>query len=264
MFQVNGDRWFYHPTREVYALPDEFGLDYQSVEFASEGLCLHGWFFPAKVDAKGTVVHFHGNAGNLTSHFSHVAWMPAAGWNVLCFDYRGYGESQGKPTRPGTVADGHAAIDYAASRPGVDASRIVLFGQSLGGAVATVVAAQRKDLGGVVLEGAFSSYQGAASFVCQQTWFLAMAASTLAGGLISAGLDPIDHVASIAPTPILFITGTADTICDHRQTLDLHEAARDPKSLWVIEDGRHTSSLTETNGEGTRRIDEFLTRCVDA
>ncbi len=262
MFLINGDRWFYHPTREVYALPDEFGLDYQSVEFACEGLRLHGWFFPTGGDAKGTVVHFHGNAGNMTSHFPHVAWMPAAGWNVLCFDYRGYGESQGKPTRQGTVADGHAAIDYVAARPDVDSSRVLLFGQSLGGAVGTVVAAQRKDLRGVVIEGAFSNYRREAGFVCQQTWFLAGAASALAGGLISAGLDPIDHVASIAPTPMLFITGTADTICDYRQTLDLHVAAGEPKALWVIENGRHTSSLTETDGEGARRIDDFLTRCV--
>lgn len=266
MLGVNANGWFYQPTREVYALPDEFGLSYQSVEFgstdASPETKLHGWFFPAMETAKGTVIHCHGNAGNITSHFSNIAWLPAAGWNVFCFDYQGYGRSAGRPTREGTVKDVHAAIDYVTSRSGLDSGRVLLFGQSLGGAVATVAAAQRNDLRGVVVEGAFSSYQREAAFICQQTWFLAGAASALARGLVSTGLDPIDHVADVAPTPLLFITGTADTICDHQQTLDLHAAAREPKSLWVIENGRHTSALFETNGEGKRRIDEFFTRCV--
>lgn len=256
------DVFFYHPSRDVYALPSEFGLSYKSVFFESDGHRLHGWFLPARGTPRGTVVHCHGNAGNITGHFPYVAWMPAFGWNVLCFDYRGFGRSGGRTTRGGTVADCHAAIDYIRSRGDVDASRVALFGQSLGGAVAIVAAADRDDLVGVAVEGSFASYRREADFVCKQSWLLWGAAPLVSHLLVSPGYDAIDHVARIAPTPTFFIAGTADAICDYRQTIDLHAAAGEPKALWLIEDGRHTAALTETDGEGQNRLHAFFSSCL--
>jgi pimeloyl-ACP methyl ester carboxylesterase len=262
MSRLRGDRWFYRPTDLIYAHPEDFELTYEPVLFTSAGRQLHGWFFPAGADAKGTIVHCHGNAGNITGHFQYVAWMPASGWNVLCFDYRGFGQSEGSSSRPGTIADAHAAIDYVQSREDLEGTRVMLFGQSLGGAIAVVTAADRKDLCGVAVEGAFSDYRLEASFICRKSllwWFGASIAGRL---LIAPGCDPIDYVARIAPTPTFFITGTADSTCDYRQTLDLHRAACAPKSLWVINDGAHTTALTETDGEGQRRLDAFFNDCL--
>ena len=87
------------------------------------------------------MVQLHGNAHNVSSHYRYVTWLVAEGVNVLCFDYRGYGLSEGKPERAGILKDSRAAIRYAASRPDVDPDRIVLLGQSLGGANAVVAAA---------------------------------------------------------------------------------------------------------------------------
>ncbi len=256
------DRLFYHPTSAVHGHPEDFELEYESVEFTSDGNLLHGWFFPAKNAAKGTVVHCHGNAANITGHFKYVSWMPSHNWNVLCFDYQGYGLSTGKPSRQGTIDDTHAAIDYVLKRRDVDTGKIALFGQSLGGAVAIVVAAARNDLKGVAVEGAFASYQQEAVYASKNNLLLWGAASLFGSTLISPGLDPIDYVAAIAPTPTFFISGTADTICDPQQTINLHTTAGEPKSLWVIESGSHTGALTETNGEGIRRLDHFLSQCV--
>ncbi len=271
MERLRGDHWFYGPTREVYGAPEELNLDYESIFFESHGERLHGWFFPANLVAacdgptepKGTVIHCHGNGGNITGHFRYVTWMPSRGWNVFVFDYRGFGQSTGHPSRPGTVADTHAAVGYAASRGDVDPGRLVLFGQSLGGAVGIVAASQRDDLRAVAIEGAFSSYRREASFVCKQHVLL-WGVAPLARLLVAEGLDAIDYVGGIAPTPTFFITGTADRICDYRQTLDLHAAAGEPKSLWVIEDGSHTCALADTDedDEGMRRLDEFFTRWV--
>jgi len=263
MRRLRGDRWFYHPSKQVYANPEESELAYESVCFRSEGHRLHGWFFPSALDAKGTVIHCHGNGGNITGHFQFVAWMPAWGWNVFCFDYQGFGQSQGRPTRAGTIADTRAAIDYVLSREDLDRQRVMLFGQSLGGAVAIAAAAGRRDLCGVAVEGAFSDYRREARFVCKQSLLLWSFAPLVSLLLIEPGHDPLDCVARIAPTPTFFITGTADRICDYRQTLDLHRAAREPKSLWVIEGGRHTGALTETDGEGPRRLDAFFSECAE-
>ncbi len=271
MDRLRGDRWFYHPSRKVYGHPAEFDLTYESVFFDGEagrpsadgqGARLHGWFFPAETTAKGTVIHCHGNAGNITGHFQFVAWMPSYGWNVLCFDYQGYGRSRGRPSRPGTITDACAAIDYARSRDDVDDSRLVLFGQSLGGAIGITAAAGRDDLRGVAVEGAFSDYRREARFVCRQSLILWGLAPLVGGVLVEPGYEPIDRVSAIAPTPTFFITGTDDRICDPAQTLALHAAAGEPKSLWVIEGGRHTSALTETECEGPRRLDAFFTDCV--
>ena len=262
MPQTKGDRWFYYPSREVYAqLEDEGIVAHESVHFSSGGAQLHGWFLPAEGNPKGTVVHCHGNAGNITGHFSYVAWMPTIGWNVLVFDYRGFGQSEGRPTREGTIADAHAAIDYVRAREDVDESRIVLFGQSLGGAVGIVAASQRKDLRSVAIEGAFSEYRREARFVCKRT-ILLWGLSPLIPWFVGPGYDPIDHVAKIAPTPTFFITGTADSVCDHRQTLDLHAAAGEPKSLWVIQEGHHVGALVDTDGEGRQRLDAFFSKCA--
>ena len=261
MRRTTGDRWFYHPTRHVYAHPEDESLVYEPVRFPANDERLHGWFFPAVGNARGTVIHCHGNAGNITGHFTYVAWMPACGWNVLVFDYQGFGRSKGRATRAGTIADANAAIDYARSRVDVDETRLVLFGQSLGGAIAIVTAAERHDLRAVAVEGAFCDYRREARFICKRTWFL-WGAAPLTNLLIGPGYDPIDYVARIAPTPTFFITGTADAVCDYRQTLDLHETAGEPKSLWVIQEGHHTGALTETDGEGQQRLDAFFSECV--
>lgn len=257
-----GDGLFYFPTKHVYGRPETYDLDFQSVEFNSaDGTRLHGWFFPAVGDARGTVVHCHGNAGNITGHFESVKWLPAAGWNVFCFDYRGYGQSGGHPTREGTIQDALAAVASVRQREDVDPNRIVMLGQSLGGAVGVVVAAQCPTIRGIAVEGAFSHYRTEAAFICRQNIFFHPIAGLLSRALISEGLEPIDWVGRIAPKPILFVCGTADRIVEYHQTVALHEAAGEPKSLHVIEGGGHTDSMCEPGG--CERFAKFFSYCVD-
>lgn len=257
-----GDRLFYFPTREVYGRPEMYHLAYESVNFGGrDDAVLHGWFFPARSAPNGTVVHCHGNAGNITGHFEHVRWLPAEGWNVLCFDYRGYGRSPGRPTRSGTIQDAHAAVSYVRSRPDVDAHRVVILGQSLGGAVGTVVAAQCPSVRGLAIEGAFSNYRTEAVFVSRQNILMAPVARLLASTLISTGYDPIDWVSHIAPRPTLFVCGTDDRIVDYRQTVALHDAAGEPKSLCVIDGGAHTDAMNDP--QGRQRFLEFFKTCID-
>lgn len=256
------DRLFYYPTRSVYGKPETYGLAYESVFFDStDGACLHGWFFPASGQARGTVVHCHGNGGNITGHFEHVRWLPAEGWNVLCFDYRGYGSSTGRPTREGTIEDGKAAVAYVESRADVDPKRIVVFGQSLGGAVGIVVTAQCPTVRGIAVEGAFSQYRAEAAFIAKQNILMRSVAGVLTRMLISEGLDPIDWVGRIAPRPSLFVCGTDDSIVDYRQTIALHAAAGEPKQLHVIDGGGHTGSVSEQDGR--KRFAGFFENCVD-
>ena len=88
---------------------------------APDGSKLHAWFLPAQGRAKGTVLHLHGNAANVSNHLPLVAWLPPRGFNVLTLDYRGFGRSQGTPSLDGVVDDAAAALEYLRTRTGVDA-----------------------------------------------------------------------------------------------------------------------------------------------
>jgi fermentation-respiration switch protein FrsA (DUF1100 family) len=257
------DRRFYRPTNLVYDDPREYGLVYEEMIFASGGERLVGWLFRATDSmqggggAKGTIVHCHGTGGNLTAQFRYIAELPALGWNVFCFDYRGYGGSTGEPSRAGLVADVHAAVDRARTVSDIDPARIVMFGQSLGGAVGLVAAAERTDLRSVVAEGAFSSHQDAARFHCRRSLLLFWA-TPLIRRVVPAGFDAIDAVGGVAPTPLLLVTGMKDRVCDPRQTEALYQAAREPRELWRLADGTHCGLMTEETPDGPGRLDRWL------
>ena len=226
----SADALFYHPDQTVYGTPESLGLSAEEVHFRTlDGPLLHGWWVPATGNAKGTVVYCHGNHRNLTHHARFVAWFPRHGFHLLLFDYRGYGRSEGTPTRAGTVADTMAAIDFALAR---DPERTVVFGHSLGGAVAIVAVAQRPAVRALVVEATFPSYRAAA---CAALPILC----PLACFLVSDGHDPEDALPRIPPRPLLVIHGTEDDIVPFRLGERLHALAGEPKEFFAFQAGGH-------------------------
>lgn len=133
---------FFYPDSVDYGRsPAQQNLEFEVVTIeSSDGV---GWFVPAVIDeeriqdaklAKGTVIHVHGNAANITNHWSLISWLPKAGYNVLTFDYRGYGRSDFvEPTIKGLFEDTIAVINFALNREDVRANNVFVLGQSLGG-----------------------------------------------------------------------------------------------------------------------------------
>jgi fermentation-respiration switch protein FrsA (DUF1100 family) len=235
-------RLFYYPNAHLYADPHTAGIDYEVVRYPSlNGRELVGLYFATPKTPKGTVVHFHGNFGNVSNHFSQSTFLLERGFDVLIFDYQGYGGSKGRPTPKHTVEDGLASVRYAESRrrgPG----GVAVFGQSLGAAVATVTAAREPGVRAAVLEAGFTSYRAIARDVLKRswvTWPLSWFAPTLA---VRRRYDPIDHVAMIAPRPVLLIHGDADLTIPVWMAERLFAAAGEPKSLWIIPGGEHLGS----------------------
>lgn len=252
---VGLDSKFYYPDDKVYLQPSELGLEYEDVTFpTSDGLTLSGWFLPARSAARGLVVHFHGNAANITGHVSQVHWLPEAGYHVLMFDYRGYGRSEGRVTRAGTIRDGHAALDYALSRPEAAGLPLLVYGQSLGGAVAIVVAAERPEVDAVVAESTFSSYRGIAALHARELVHLGWLARGLARITISDGHDPIDVVRRLAPRALLIIAAEDDRICFPELARELFDAAGEPKSFWLAPGAEHLGILEACPGELQRQV----------
>ncbi|MFH0907646.1 MAG: alpha/beta hydrolase [bacterium] len=250
---------FYHPTRVVYQTPAARSLKYEDVTFTSpDGTRLNGWFIPAVSNAHGTVIHFHGNAQNMTAHFTFADWVPEAGFNLFVFDYRGYGKSEGRISRRGVYEDSVAAIRYVQGRADVDPDRILIFGQSLGGANA-IAALGNNDFTGIraiVIDSSFYSYRRIVRDKIALIPVLSLLRWPLSYVVVGNAYSPANDVARLPRVPIVFIHGTADTVVPYEHSVDLYEKANPPKSLWMVPGGEHTEALT-------RFRDRYLQRMVD-
>lgn len=152
----------YFPDRVLVTTPDKEGLGYQTASFeAWDGVKLSGWFMPAD-EAKGVVLFFHGNAGNISHRIHYARFFHRMGLSVFLFDYRGYGESGGRPSEQGTYYDAEAALRYLAFSHKLPPSKIIFFGESLGGAVAAWLAQRHKPMA-LILQSSFTSIPDMAS-----------------------------------------------------------------------------------------------------
>ena len=244
---------FYYPDRYQYETPKRAGLAFDRVVFTSaDGTQLAGWFIPAvgvasPREAKGTVIQMHGNAQNMTAHWSFVDWLPLRGFNLFVFDYRGYGESDGKPDPKGVFEDAVAALDHLRGRTDIDASRLLVFGQSLGGTVAIAASgASSQGIRAVVAEAPFYSYSAIANDHLPG-----------AGMMMDDEWSASRYVAKLAPIPILFIHGTADQVVPYHHSTKLLAEAGEPKSLITINGGEHVDSMV-AQVHGRKYQDEMI------
>lgn len=236
---------FFQPHRYLVATPDKLGLAYQEVRFKTrDGLELYGWFLPAKGPAQGTILQLHGNAENISTHFASLAWMPARGFNVFTFDYRGYGGSEGVPTLEGVQIDIDAAMDAVLARSDVDKDRIVMYGQSLGGALAAYYVGhspRRDQLRALVLESAFSGYVDIVREKMADHWFT-WPFQWIPKLTVDDSFSPLPSMAEISPLPLLILHGDQDRIVPVHHGRRLYEAALEPKQLWIVPGAGHIQS----------------------
>jgi fermentation-respiration switch protein FrsA (DUF1100 family) len=246
---------FLHPGREPVLHPDKLGLRYEDVWLtAPDGAKLHGWYLPAAAPARGTVLHLHGNAENISTFIAAVWWLPAAGYNVLLVDYRGYGRSEGVATIDTVHEDARLALDAALLREGP----LFVFGQSLGGSAAMYAVAhhpQRARIAGVISEGAFSGYRRIAREKMNQLW-LTWPLQWPLSFLFSDEYAAQDAVARLSPVPLLLVHGAADEVVPPEHARRLFEAAGEPRELWVVPETGHIEAFTKA--ENRERLLAFL------
>jgi hypothetical protein len=198
----------------------------------SDGVKLHGWFFRSTSrPAAATILYFHGNGGNLSYYDWVGAELSGRGFDVLLFDYRGYGRSEGASAdERGLYADADAAYDFLTKARGVDARSVVLYGQSLGTAAAADVAA-RRECGALVLESGLSSAADMAGEI--MPW--------LPGFVRRLTKNKLDTAGKLARVgcPVLVAHGDRDEVIPVAQGRRLFDAARDPKRLLIVEGAGH-------------------------
>jgi uncharacterized protein len=250
-----GNQFFYFPTRDEPSTPAEWGLKYEPIHFKSaDSTPLHGWFIPAKnktaQTAKATIVFSHGNAGSISYHLGFCAWFAEAGYNVILYDYRGFGKSGGSVDRRGMINDVKAAFNYVRKRPDIDTSRLISYGHSLGGAQSVTALGESpvKGLRAIIIDGAFASYQAMAEAFGGQ----------LGASLVTDELAPKDFVKKLAPVPFLVVHGTKDEVVPVSQGKQLYQAAGQPKTLFEVPAGRHGTALSADQGAYRRKLIAWL------
>jgi len=250
---------FFYPDRVIVDTPNRHGIQYESLQIsAQDGTVLNAWFFPGSEPVHGTVLYLHGTRQNISAHFHRIAWLPGAGFNVLALDYRGYGESDGLPSVKGAEQDIDAAMQALLSRPDVDAERIFVFGQSLGGALAIRYVAHSRYRGNIralIADSAFADYR----LIAQETVGalpLMRALERIATSLVDDSYSPRAVVAAISPIPLLLIHGEADSVIGAHHSRLLFEIAEQPKEFWSIPGAGHIEATARARVR--QRLTSFL------
>lgn len=245
-------RLVYFPDigREFSATPRDAGLDYEEVRLdTADGESLHAWFVPAERE-RGTVLLFHGNAGNIAHRIEYLSMLHRLGYSSFIFDYRGYGKSSGKPSEPGTYRDAEAAWRYLTLTRNIEPRRIALLGESLGGAVAAWLAS-RQQPGALVLASAFTSVPDLGAEVYP---FLPVRLLSRFDYNTRAYLKDVR-------APLLIAHSREDEIIPYRHGLALFEAAREPKTFLEMRGG-HNDSFLFSRESWARELGGFLDRYV--
>ena len=234
------------PSRTLEVTPAVIGMDHEELTLiTTDGEQLHAWFIPHP-QARATLLFAHGNAGNISHRLDSIQVFHDIGLNVLIFDYRGYGQSTGKPSEKGTYRDADAAWAYLTVTRGIDPGKIILFGRSLGAAVIADLAA-RVAPAGVILESAFLSVPEMAATI--YPWLPVR-------WLASYRYDNGEKVARIT-RPLLIIHSRGDEIIPFEQGERLFQQASEPKQFLELR-GRHNDGFYVSKDEYLMAMGVFL------
>ena len=239
------------PSRSVVVTPHEVALDFQNVNINTEdGIQLDAWFIPHS-DARGTLLFFHGNAGNISHRLDSIKIFHRLRLNVFIFDYRGYGRSTGSPTEQGVYKDAQAAWNYLTQERGIPAQQIVLFGRSLGGAIATRLAA-RTQAGALIIESTFTSVPELAAKLYP---FLPVRLLARLDFNTRAELHSVN-------IPVLVIHSRDDEIIPFSHGQTNYDTANNPKQFIELRGG-HNDGFLISNNTYQQGIERFLQQHFD-
>ncbi len=242
-------RLVYFPEvgRALVATPRAAGLDFEEVRLTADDATLHGWWVPANA-ARGAVLVLHGNAGNISHRLEYLTMFNRLGYATLIVDYRGYGRSSGTPSEDGTYRDGEAAWRHLTEIRKFAPRDIVVFGESLGGGVATWLALQHPPRA-LVLASTFTSAPDLGAQV--YPWLPVRWLARIEYG----NRARIGQIAA----PVLIAHSKGDDIVPFSHGQALFDAAREPRQFLELRGG-HNDGFIFMREEWVREVGAFLDR----
>jgi uncharacterized protein len=224
----------YFPETKIARTPADLGLSHRELHFGTEdGERLHGWWITSRRSpVSGHILLCHGNGGNIGDRVIDADRLSGNGFNVLLFDYRGYGRSTGRPDEEGTYRDAAAARHALLSQPECDPTRVIYLGESLGGAIAVALAVKEPP-SGLVLQSTFTSLRALAHHHYP----------VIPSAVVPDAYPSIRRIASLR-APLLSLHGDRDEVVPISEGRALFEAAPEPKRMHVFRGLGHSDLVT--------------------
>lgn len=252
------NRLIFFPSSILEATPSALGLTYEDIWIPGDssrrrGVSqqIHNWWIPAdRPDAK-VVLHLHGNGYNVGANLSQADCFHRLGLSVLMVDYRGYGQSQGNfPTEKSAYEDARAAWNHLTQQQKISPNNIILFGHSLGGAIAIDLALEQPAAAGLIVQSSFTSMEAMVKKL-GQFWMFPV------NLILTHRFDSLSKVRSLR-LPVLYVHGTEDSLIPAAMGRALYEASSDPKFLTLIAGAEH-NDVPEVGGDSyLQALKEFI------
>jgi len=241
-------KMIFYPEKEISATPDEIGLKYEDIYFTTtDGVRLNGWFVIAE-QSKGIILFCHGNAGNISHRLESIKLFINLGYSVFIFDYRGFGLSSGRITEQGSYLDAIAAYNYIVNNKDVESENIVIFGRSLGGAIASYLA-KEKTPKVLIIESTFTSILDFA----QKTYPLFPVKM-----LLRFEYNTKEYIQEVK-CPILIIHSVEDEMMPFNHAEQLYNVANDPKEILKLS-GSHNEGFIYSKNHYITGLNNFLNK----
>ncbi|MEQ9353838.1 alpha/beta hydrolase [Coleofasciculus sp. F4-SAH-05] len=248
------NRLVFVPTKIIKTTPEDLGLSYQEVWIPvspNQSERLHGWWIPATSPKTGVLLYLHGNGENIGANVERAMEFHQLGLDVLLFDYRGYGQSEGKfPTETQVYQDAQAAWDYLVQQQGIPPQDIVVYGQSLGGAIAIDLAVRNPSIRRLIVESTFTSMR---DMVDHQRIYAIFPADLL----LTQKFNSKSKVPSLK-MPILLIHGTNDPVVPAYMSQVLFDTITGSKELFLVPDADHDNVATVAGKDYQQMIQYFI------
>ena len=242
--------YIFHPSQHLFATPKDMNLQYEDLHLTTaDEETINAWWIPHP-NPRFTLLFLHGNAGNISHRLNTLKLFYDLGLSVLIIDYRGYGNSTGKISEQGTYIDAETAWNYLTNEKNLNSEEIIIFGRSLGGAVASWLAA-KYDSAGVILESTFSSIADMGKHYYPYipvNW------------INHIKYDTYSRITEI-DSPILFIHSPVDDIVPYELGKSIFEKANDPKSFLQVQ-GNHNYGFQESGEIYFSGLDSFLNKLI--
>lgn len=257
---------FYYPDNKEYFDPKVLGFKKQdySVETKDKTKLSLWRIFPTQsTDNQTVILQFHGNAENMSSHYVSLAWLVNHGFELHTYDYRGYGKSEGSPNPEDINIDSvlviQKTIEYCIEKN----KKLILYGQSLGGAILMRTLADLKDKSNialVVIEGSFTSYRKVARSILQQK--IIEPIPFLLSSIVSNSYSPEEYISKISPIPMIVIHEEEDTTVPFENGKEIFRLADQPKQFMRITGGGHLRWMNMGRTENAKNFAKLLSQFI--
>lgn len=246
----------FFPTSNIIMTPSEMDLVYEDVWLEvinrkGKKETIHGWWLPNFNGNKKALLYLHGNGENISSNLNRAKFYQQQGFSVFLIDYRGYGKSQGEfPNENRVYEDAQLAYDYLVQKKNFKPESIVVFGHSLGGAIALNLAINQPNIHALIVESTFTSIQD----VAEETTIYRLFPLDL---ILTQKFDSINKINRLK-VPVLMIHGTEDETIPVSMSKTLFDKVKVPKKILIIEGANHNNVQEFNEIEYQKGVESFL------